>query len=260
MNNSIPSIEKRLCMSLGEAIKLHPVKEGLWSIATPFAFPDGDNYSLFLQEGTRGGWKLTDLAHTWMALSYDNDVTKFRQGNRAELMQQILQDSGVEDRDGELVVDVTTEDIGRGLLRLIQTVTRIHDLNFLNRERVEGTFTEDLQETLGKIVPFESLRPDFIVPDIPDGDKYPVDFRLAGKERQVFIFGVTGRDKARLVTIYLNHFLRNKVDFDSLCVLRQIGDVPKPDLARLMNVGQEMVASLDETEAISRKILRMTGT
>ena len=143
---------------------------------------------------------------------------------------------------------------------MIQAITRFHDLTFLNRERVQDTFEEDLQETLRKIVPFDSVIPKYRVKDIPDADNYLVDFMVPGKERNLFIFGVTGKDKARLVTIYLSYFLRHEIDFDSLCILSSLEGVPKSDLTRLMNVGGDLVVSLDDHEAIQRKVLKRTGT
>lgn len=259
MKTKITDIQHQLCKSLCGEVRLHPLEEGLWAISSPFTFPDGDSISLYLQNRDQGGWRVTDLGHTWMELSYENDVEKFRKGTRGVLLDMILSDSGIIEDEGEFFIDCAGEDLGRGVFHLMQLVTRVHDLTFLNRDRAEGTFYEDLQETLGKIVPLENLQSEYIVKDIPDASKYPVDFMLSGKDRQVFVFGVTGRDKARLVTIYLNHFLRHRVDFDSLCILRNLEDVPKGDLARLMNVAEEMVVSLDDQEAIQRKLLKKTG-
>jgi hypothetical protein len=259
MKPALDDIQKQLCRSLCGEVRLHPIEEGLWAISSPFTFPDGDAYSLYLQRLETGGWRLTDLGHTWMAMSYDNDVDKFRKGTRGIILEAILAESGVTETEGELMVDGPAEDLGKNLFRLMQLVTRIQDLTFLNRERAEGTFHEDLDELLKKVVPMEGLQPNYIVEGIPDGANYPVDFRVPGRERQVFVFGVTGRDKAHLVTIYLHHFLRHKVDFDSLCILRNLEDVPRVDLARLMNVAEEMVVSLDDREAIQRKLLKRTG-
>ena len=256
MTPTIPSIENQLCRSLCGEVKLHLLEEGTWAISSPFTFPDGDAFSIYLQQRSSGGWRVTDLGHTWMELSYENDVEKFRKGTRGNVLETILAESGITEEEGEFLIDCTSDDLGRSVFRLMQLVTRVHDLTFLNRERAEGTFQEDLQEFLGKVIPMDGVQSDYILEDIPDGSKYPIDFRIVGKERQIFVFGVTGRDKARLVTIYLHHFLRNKVDFDSLCILRGLDDVPKSDLARLMNIGDEMVVSLDDHEAIQRKLMK----
>jgi hypothetical protein len=62
-----------------------------------------------------------------------------------------------------------------------------------------------------------------------------------------------------LVTIILEHWLRASVEFDSLLIFADQQEIPRKDLARLSNVGGEMVASLDAREDIQRKILKLAA-
>jgi len=53
-----------------------------------------------------------------------------------------------------------------------------------------------------------------------------------------------GQDaRQRVPTIMLEHWLRAHVDFDSLLIFADQQEIPRRDLARLSNVGGEMVAS-----------------
>ena len=102
----------------------------------------------------------------------------------------------------------------------------------------------------------EKIRPDYTLPNHADAESYPIDFRIEGRRAPLFLFGVASRDKARLVTIILEHWLRAKIEFDSLLIFQDQQIIPRLDLARLSNVGGEQVASLDASEDFQRKIIK----
>ncbi|MEQ1933643.1 MAG: hypothetical protein ABL962_07170 [Fimbriimonadaceae bacterium] len=167
--------------------------------------------------------------------------------------------SGIHEEEGKLVLDSSLDDLGTSVLMFGQALTRVHDLTFLNRARVASTFYEDLKEMLYKLVAPEKIEPDFKLPDQADADSYPIDFRIEGRRAPLFMFGVASRDKARLVTIILEHWLRANLDFDSLLVFQEQQEIPRADLARLSNVGGEMVASLDASDDFRRKVIKMAA-
>ena len=100
---------------------------------------------------------------------------------------------------------------------------------------------------------------DYSLPGESDAESYPIDYRIEGKRAPLFLFGIGGRDKAMLVTIILEHWLRAKVEFDSLLIFQDQQEIPRRDLARLSNVGGEMVASLDASEDFQRKIIKLAN-
>jgi hypothetical protein len=234
-------------------------RQGYLQIVTPFTFPDGDTFQLYLEEAAAGSVRLTDFGHTFMHLSYENDLAKFREGTRGKLLDQVLADSGLRDEQGRLVLDSSLETLGTNILQFGQALTRIHDLTFLNRARVASTFYEDLKERLYGLVAPEKIKPDYILPDHAEAESYPIDFRIEGKRAPLFLFGVATRDKALLVTIVLEHWLRAKVEFDSLLIFQDQQLIPRADLARLSNVGGEMVASLDAADDFQRKIIKLAA-
>ena len=96
---------------------------------------------------------------------------------------------------------------------------------------------------------------DDIPPEVPDAIHYPVDYRFAGKDdRSVFLYGIPGRDKARLTTIMLSHFLLHGVPFESVIVFADQQEIPRLDLARLTNVAGTAVSSLEADDDLRRKI------
>jgi len=194
-----------------------------------------------------------------MHLSYENDLDKFREGTRRKLFDQLLAESGIREEEGKLVLDTTIEDLGRSILRYGQAITRIYDLTFLNRARVASTFYEDLKELLYNIVDNSKITPNFILPDQPNAQDYSIDYRIEGKRGHLFLLGIASRDKARLATIVLEHWLRYSVEFDSLLVFQDQQEVPRGDLARLSNAGGEMVASLDAVDDFKRKLTKLAA-
>jgi hypothetical protein len=237
-------------------VKVRTKSDNLLTIETPFFFADGDPYQIYLREMPGGILRLTDMGHTMMHLSYDNDIDKFREGTRGKIFDQIKAETFIEEGNGEIFIETTIDKLGVNIFRLGQALTKINDLTFLNRARAESTFYEDLHEQLYKIVGEDKVKKDYFYEDIENARDYPIDYRIEGKHAPLFLFGIPNRDKARLTTIILERLLRAKANFDSLLIFADQGIIPKSDLARLSNAGGEMIASLDAETDFERKLIR----
>lgn len=256
MNLDIAQLQARLCELMCADVRVVDRGNGCWMLVTPFFFSDGDSYLIYLQERPGGILRLTDSGHTLMHLSYENDIDKFREGARGRLFEQILGEQDVREDEGELFIDVASENLGNALFRFGQTLTKVTDLTFLNRARVESTFYEDLAELLSRTVSPDIITADYTYPNMPNAEDYPIDFRIEGKLDPLFVFGVPNRDKARLATIVLERLLREGAQFESILIFADQSSMPRKDLARLSNAGGEMIASLDAQEDFRRKITR----
>lgn len=256
MNLNIAKIQSNLCQLLCAEIKLIEKNKNLVIVETPFNFPDGDPYQIYLKEMPNGIVRLTDMGHTFMHLSYDNDVDKFREGTRGNILQHILSETTVREDNGEFFVESEIANLALNIFKLGQALTKINDLTFLNRFRAESTFYEDLQEQLTRIISEDKVQKEYYCPDIDNSRDYPIDYRIEGKELPIYLFGIPNRDKARLTTIILERLLRANVSFDNLLIFSDQISIPRPDLARLSNAGGEMIASLDAEADFSRKLLR----
>ena len=144
----------------------------------------------------------------------------------------------------------------RAIFRFGQALTRIHDLTFLSRSRVRSTFYDDLADFLKSRIDEDKIKADYLPEGLPNPEAYPVDYRIEGRyDRPLFLYGIPNRDKARLTTIILSHFHRNNLKFDSILVFEDQAEIPRLDLARLSDVGGEMVSSLESAVDLERKIL-----
>jgi hypothetical protein len=256
MNLNIEQIQENLCHLLCAEINLYQRKKDLVTVETPFSFPDGDPFQIYLKEMPNGIIRLTDLGHTLLHLSYENDIDKFREGTRGNIFQQILAETNINEEEGEFFIETQTEFLVQNLFRLGQALTKINDLTFLNRFRAESTFYEDLNESLYKVIPQDKIVKDYVYEALENARDYPIDYFIEGKHSPLFVFGIPNKDKARLTTIVLERLLRAKVDFDSLLIFADQTTISRPDLARLSNTGGEMIASLDAVDDFNRKLLR----
>lgn len=256
----IERLKSQLCERLCTDVGIHERSDGVLMLDTPFTFPDGDQYPIYVSFTPAGGIRLSDRGHTMMHISYDHDIDVFSDGVRATLREQIVRESGIEEEGGVFSVETRPDELAESLFRFGQTLTKIYDLTFLSRDRVSSTFYEDLGNLLTSILDEKPFESDYIATSVPDSKNYPVDFHFAGRdELPVFLYGVPNQNKARLATIMLSHFLLHKLEFESIIVFANQQTIPRLDLARLTNVAGTAVASLDAAADLRRKVERLTA-
>lgn len=256
MNTDLTQLQASLCKAMCADVQVLPKGSDMAMVVTPFEFADGDAYQLYLKELPGGLLRVSDMGHTMMHLSYRNDTDKFRNGTRSKLLDRIKAENAVEEDGGAFHVDTTPGELAPAIWRLSKAMVQINDLTFLNRERNERTFYEDLQEQLMQLVPEDKIQRDFIFDELEDARHYPIDYRIQGKHSPLFVFGIANKDKAQLVTIILERLKGHRADYESLLIFADQSELPRPVLARLSNVGGEQIASLDARDDIERKILR----
>lgn len=248
---------ERLCQDVG--IERRP--DGALMLRTQFRFPDGDGFPIHLSESPAGGLRLSDRGHTLMRISYDHDVDAFMDGTRGALLERITTESGLQRENGAFSLDTPAENLPVALFRFGQALTSIYNLTFLSRSNVGSTFYDELADLLGNLVDESRIQRDYKSSDVPNGGAYPVDYRIEGRREDLplFLYGVPNRDKARLTTIMLSHFHRHKLKFNCILVFEDQTQIPRMDLARLSDVGGEMVSSLNSRDDLERKLLNHTA-
>ena len=205
---------------------------------------------------TPGGVRLSDKGDTLTRISCDHDIDAFLAGSRGLLIERILGEQVGKD-GGEFYLDTRTDRLSDAVFRYGRALTRIYDLTLHSRSRAVSTFYDDLADLLLQTTDEDRIQRDHLLPDLPNSEAYPIDYRLKGDSGgQVFLYGVPNRDKARLTTIILSYFHRNHLDFDSILVFSNQSEIPRMDLARLSDVGGDMVSSLASSDDFRRKLER----
>jgi len=244
---------ERLCAEVG--VEQRP--DGALLLRTHFRFPDGDGFPIHLSETDTGGLRLSDRGHTLMHISYEHDVDSFMDGTRGALLERIIQEEGLDwgGHGGALCFETSPERLSEAVFNFGQALTRVYDLTLLSRSNIGSTFYDDLADLLLSVVDEEKIERDY-QPEVNNAQNYPVDYRIEGKEGlSLFVYGIPNRDKARLTTIMLSHFHRCELRFESILVFENQSEIPRADLARLSDVGGDMVSSLASHDDFNRKIL-----
>ena len=250
------ALERHLCDSLCEEVRLTRRPDGRVMLRTDFQFPDGDRFPIHVSETGTGGIRLSDIGHTLMHLSYEHDIDAFLDGTRGQLIERIVGESGISQEGGVFHVDTPIDGLSSAIFRFGQALTRVYDLTFLSRSHVRSTFYDDLRDLLVSLVDEDKLEPDYLLDELANAEAYPVDYRIEGRaDTPLFVYGVPNRDKARLATITLSHFNRHEIRYESLLIFEDQAEIPRLDLARLSDVGGEMISSLESHADLERKLL-----
>ena len=120
----IDKIERDFRDKVSDEVLLFAEGADRYQVFTPFCFSDGDHLTIVLtQDGTR--WYLTDEAHTYMRLSFDIDCEELLSGPRQQIIADALSEFQVEDRSGELLLDLSDGQHGDALASFIQALLAI---------------------------------------------------------------------------------------------------------------------------------------
>lgn len=238
------SVRDEFKSRVSEQIDLEPEGEGRFLVLTPFRFEDGDHFVIALKwENER--WILTDEASTLMHLSYWLDDKALESGNRREIIDNSLSSYSVENREGELIIPVVEGRFGDALFNFIQALTKVTDVSFLSRERVQSTFLEDFREFLKANVQPERLEFDWTDRVNDPKGIYVVDARINHMKRPLFVYALPNNEKVSVATIALLTFEKWHIPFRSLAIFEdQTSIAPKP-LARFSDVADKQFSSLE---------------
>ena len=117
-------IERSFREEVSNDVRLVAEGADRYLVFTPFYFDDGDHLTILLKrDGTR--WVLSDEAHTLMRLSFDIDYEELEQGSSRKSIVATLADFQIEDRDGELILDLTGKQYGVALRSYVQALLAI---------------------------------------------------------------------------------------------------------------------------------------
>lgn len=249
MNNE--KLQELLCNAFCQSVKTKQTKAGT-IISLPMRDRDGDGFSIYLNP-IPAGFRLSDAGSSLMRLSYENDVDNILKGNRGKIFNMILSESDLNEDDGELYKEISADQLIPSLFAFTKAMSRISDMCMWSTHRTASTFNEDLKAAIFASVDNRLIHEDYIIPNIPQSENYPVDFYIEAS-KPLYILGAGNPSQLKLATIVLQHLTIHTDNFDSIVVLSDTESMPKKDLNRLMTAANDIVPSIDDTETIRKKI------
>ena len=111
-------------------------------LQTPFRFPDGDSYPIYILATESGGLRLSDRGHTLMHLSYEHDVDVLIEGAGKMQLERIMAESGLQWEGGAFCLDTAPEQLLEAAFQFGQGLTGICQLAALPRPEAKHAFAD----------------------------------------------------------------------------------------------------------------------
>ena len=243
---SITTIEQNFINKVSTQVSLSADGKERYRVLTPFQFEDGDELVIVLKkEGER--WLLSDEAHTYMHLTYDIDEKLLYSGNRWKLISKALSMFEVEDRNGELILDVSDEHYGEALYDFVQALLKITDVSYLSREQVRSTFMEDFRTLLYDKIAEERMTFNWCDPNQDPEGIYTVDCRINGMPEPLFVYALSSGSKALSAAWALHKFNEWGISFRSLGILEDRSIMTRKEFAIFSNVWGTYYIGINES-------------
>lgn len=240
---NLATIEQDFRDKVCAQVYLEPLGRSRYRVFTPFHFDDGDHLVMVLRQ-QNGHWLLSDEGHTYMHLTYELDEKSLHQGTRQKIITNALSAFSVEDVGGELRTEITDGRYGDALFDFIQAILRISDVTYLSRERVKSTFMDDFRAFIEQHVPASRRAFDWRHPQYDPEGVYPVDCRINGMKRPLFVFALPHDNKTRDATIALHQYERWSIEFRSVSIFENQEEINRKVLARFSDVCEKQFSNL----------------
>ena len=238
-------IEQQFRARVADEIRVVPDGIDRYLVWTPFRFDDGDHLVIVLKPRRDGdGWQLSDEANTLMRLTYDVSDADLRRGTRQQIVADALAVFQVEDRGGELVLDVLDGEFGNALYSFVQALLKISDVSFLTRQRTSTTFKEDFKALVSDLVPRDRRVFDWHDPARDPEAIYAVDCRVDGMATPLIIHALLNDRQTRDATIALHQFEKWGAGFRSMAIFNDQEAINRKVLARFTDVCDRQFSNL----------------
>ena len=252
----IDRIRAMLSGTAAQGYDFYERRTGAVQLIIPILHEDGDMVDIYLQDSPLGEnhVRICDFGLTLMRLSYTYEIST---DTRQRIFDSILINNGVANDDGNLYVDVAIGRLNEGILQFAGCAQKVCNMRYWSRETVRSEFYDNLgQYITGELTEFVP------VADVSPIIDYPirVDWSLTHQDRNFYVFGVRGNEKAKNVAIALLEFEKVQLPFISLVVHEDIEDLGRRERTYLTRNADTQYPQLDDfRERSVSDIRRLAG-
>ena len=251
---SANTIQQNFINKVSAQVSLSADGKDRFRVLTPFQFEDGDELVIVLKKENER-WLLSDESHTYRHLAYDIDEKLLYSGTRWKLISKALSMFEVENRSGELILDVSDERYGEALYDFVQALLKITDVSYLSRERVQSTFMEDFYELLREKVETTRMEFGWHDRDHDPQENYRVDCLINGMPKPLFVYALANDNKTRDATISLHQFKEWGLSFSSVGIVKDEKATSQKVLARFRDVCDECFIDIKKSDENIRQYM-----
>lgn len=226
-------------------------RPGITKLIVPLFHEDGDMVDIFLEERD-GRIRISDKGLSLMRLSYTFDINT---EGKERIFRRILNESRVNEVDGDLFMEVQADQLYPAVLHFGQTIAKITNMALYRREVIANLFYEMLHDKVFENLP--GFHPRENVTPIETREELVVDYALESPQSSVYLFGVKEREssKLRLTAVACLEFQKLKLPFRSVVVHQDFSSLGKTDQRIITNAADKQFTSLDEFEATGREAI-----
>ena len=130
-----------------------------------------------------------------------------------------------------------------GILQFVGCAQKVCNMRYWGREVIRSAFYDDLKAYItSDLAQFEPIADQYPIPDYP----ISVDWQLTHNNRDFYVFGVRGNNKAKVVTIALLEFQKANLPFMSLVVHEDMEELGTKERYYLTNNADTQYPALNE--------------
>lgn len=237
---NLTSVKHQLTESRG--FKLAQRRPGRHQLIAPIFHEDGDMLDIYLQPSELGDEyvRVCDYGLALMRLSYTFELNS---DTRLEILNSILTNSGINEDNGNLYLDVEIGHLFEGVMQFAGCVQKVCNMRYWSRETIRSAFYDDLGNHIVSSMQDYSPRPKL---SPLSSEAFAVDWTLSYGNRPFFLFGVRGNDKAKLVAISLLEFKLARLQYVSIIVHENMSDLGSREQTFLTRNADKQYPVLDD--------------
>lgn len=243
-----------LSRSLNNSFRIEEKRNNLYQIFVPLFHDDGDMMDIYIHPNNDGTITICDYGNTLMRLSYTFEINSPR---REKILNSIINDNGGYLDDGNICIKSTPKLLFENVMQLSQIISQVDAMKLSKHRSVKSVFYDDIDAYIGSYL--QDFHPQKNVLPIPSRDDLTVDYKLTLHNKQFFLFGILGNEKALSSVISILSFQQEKIPFTSIAIHSNYKDLSQMTQKKIMNAADKQFFDLNSFYDTAERFLERTA-